>query len=219
MDERLDLLLAEQIAYYRARAAEYDQTGSFINDDAYPALVEALEAFSPRGRVLELACGTGQWTVELARHATVLTGLDASAEMLALNRARLGRDDVDYVEADVFAWNPTERYDVVFFSAWLSHVPPQRFEEFWSLVERCLDAGGRVFAIDELPAVESLESRLAGSVAPVVERRLSTGETYRAVKVFYEPAELERRLSALGWDATVSPAGWRFFYLTGARAS
>lgn len=218
MNEDLDSLLAEQVAYYRARAAEYDETGSFTADDAYPALLAALENFSPRGRVLELACGTGQWTVQLARYATHLTAVDASAEMIGLNRAQVGRGDVEYLEADLFAWSPPQRYDVVFFSAWLSHVPPQRFEHFWSLVDRCLDRGGRVFAIDELPAVESLESRLGGSVAPVVERRLSTGESYRAVKVFYEPAELERKLMALGWRATVRATGWRFFHLTGARA-
>ncbi|MDQ6821305.1 MAG: class I SAM-dependent methyltransferase [Actinomycetota bacterium] len=218
LDEQLDSLLTEQIAYYRARAPEYDATGSFVADDAYPALVAALEAFVPRGRVLELACGTGQWTAQLARHATHLTALDASAEMIALNRTRVGRGDVEYVEADVFAWSPSERYDVVFFSAWLSHVPPQMFERFWSLVARCLGRDGRAFAIDELPAVEQLESRLSGTVAPVVERRLSSGESYRTVKVFYDPVELETRLNGLGWRVTVRPAGWRFFYLTGTPA-
>lgn len=219
MNEELESLLAEQVAYYRARAAEYDETGSFAADDGYRALVDALEAFSPGGRVLELACGTGQWTAQLARHAAHLTALDASPEMIALNRTHVGRDDVEYLEADVFAWHPRERYDVVFFSAWLSHVPPQMFERFWSLVAGCLDQGGRVFAIDELPAVEQLESRLSSSVAPAVERRVSSGESYRAVKVFYDPVELERKLSALGWEVTVLTAGWRFFYLTGARAS
>ncbi len=219
MDKDLDSLLAEQVAYYRARASEYDETGSFTADDAYPALLAALEAFSARGRVLELACGTGQWTAPLARYATHLTAVDASTEMIALNRTQVGRDDVEYVEADLFAWSPPRRYDVVFFSAWLSHVPPQLFARFWSLVDRCLDREGRVFVIDELPAVESLELRLTGSVAPVVERRLSTGQSYRAVKVLYEPCELERKLAALGWRVTVRTASWRFFYLTGGRGA
>jgi hypothetical protein len=46
--------------------------------------------------------------------------------------------------------------------------------------------------IDELPAVAAIEHRLPDEVAPVVERRLSTGERFRAVKVFYEPAVLEQ---------------------------
>ena len=40
-------------------------------------------------------------------------------------------------EADAALDGGTERYDLVFFSFWLTHVPPSRFEWFWALVERC----------------------------------------------------------------------------------
>ncbi len=33
---------------------------------------------------------------------------------------------------------------------WLSHVPPGQFDDFRSLVARCLNPGGRVFLIDSL---------------------------------------------------------------------
>lgn len=211
-DDELNELLKEQIAYYRARAIEYDRTAPLADHDGYPELAAALRRFAPRGRVLELACGTGQWTKELARYATELTAVDASEEMLALNRARVARTDVAYVQADVFAWSPAERYDVVFFSAWLSHVPPQWFDEFWALVATCLTDDGRVFVIDELPAVQSIERAVPGAAAPTVERRLTTGERFRAVKVFYEPRALVAKLAAAGWQAEAHPAGWRFFY-------
>ena len=45
--------------------------------------------FGPAGEVLELACGTGLWTVELARHAASITAVDASPEVLEINRSRL----------------------------------------------------------------------------------------------------------------------------------
>ncbi len=138
--------------------------------------------------------------------------------MLALNRARLARADVIYVAADLFAWSSSKRYDVVFFSAWLSHVPPQRFAEFWELVGSCLNDRGRMFVIDELPAVARLERPLPDAVAPAVERRLTTGERFRAVKVFYEPQMLVDRLATLGWEAQVQPVGWRFYYATAVRA-
>jgi len=84
--------------------------------------------------VLELACGTGLWMVELAHHATSVTAVDASPEVLEINRARLretGRENaVRYVEADLFGWRPDAAYDAVFFGFWLSHVPPERFEAF-----------------------------------------------------------------------------------------
>lgn len=216
--DELEALLAEQVAYYRARAAEYDATSPVPADDASRArLQEALRAFSPRGHVLELACGTGQWTALLATYAGRLTAIDSSPEMLAIASRRVPSPQVRFIEADIFHWQPAQRYDVVFFSAWLSHVPPQRFDRFWALVGDCLHQTGRVFFIDELPAVAAHEHLVPGSVAPAVTRQLDSGARYRAVKVLHAPAELTRRLAALGWEITVQTVGWRFFYATGRR--
>lgn len=217
--DELDLVLAEQVAYYRARAAEYDATSPVPADDASRRkLVHAIEAFAPRGRVLEIACGTGQWTTTLAKHASELTAIDSSPEMLAIASSRIQDDRVRFIQADIFGWLPDGRYDVVFFSAWLSHVPPQRFDRFWALAAECLDQTGRVFFIDELPAVEAHEQVIHKGAAPLVERQLRSGARYRTVKVFYQPDELENRLTALGWKITVHPVGWRFFCANGHRA-
>src|SRR5918992_2179487 len=102
-------LLDEQIVYYRRRAPGFD--ASMLATHAsepfatmWRELVAALDAFRPTGTVLELACGTGQWTGQLARHASRVVAVDASAEMLALNRARVGAAHVHRVEADLFSW-------------------------------------------------------------------------------------------------------------------
>jgi demethylmenaquinone methyltransferase/2-methoxy-6-polyprenyl-1,4-benzoquinol methylase len=213
----VDRLLDEQIAYYRARASEYDETAPSTDSEAYERLRSALREFAPRGHVLELACGTGQWTAELAMQAASVTGVDASPEMLAINQTKVAQPNVRYVLADLFRWSPTERYDVVFFSAWLSHVPPQRFEEFWGLVHRCLSERGRVFFVDELPAVAAIERPVEGAPAPAVERRLTTGARFRAIKVLDDPDVLANRLSALGWQVEVHRVSWRLFFAVAAR--
>ena len=63
-----------------------------------------------------------------------MTAVDASPEVLGINRARLREArreiSVRYVEADLFDWRPDAAYDAVFFEFWLSHVPPERFERF-----------------------------------------------------------------------------------------
>ncbi len=144
MADELQDRLDEQLTYYRARAPEYDawalREGPFDRgrDNAkwfaeIAKLEDALERFNPTGKVLELAGGTGQWTERLVRHADELTVVDASEEVLEFNRQRVG-DGVRHIQADLFSWKPDRRYDVVFFSFWLSHVPPELFQRFWDLV-------------------------------------------------------------------------------------
>ena len=140
-----------------------------------------------------------------------MTAVDAAPEALAICRRRVRAHHVHLVEADLFTWRPRERYDFVFFSGWLSHVPPQRVEAFWALVADCLKPGGRVFVIDELPAVAATERTDDEQPAPAVRRETADGRVFRAVKVFYAPDDLRARLAALGWTATVRTVGWRFF--------
>jgi 2-polyprenyl-3-methyl-5-hydroxy-6-metoxy-1,4-benzoquinol methylase len=177
--------------------------------------------FEPTGDVLELACGTGLWTQQLVRHAGRVTAVDAAAEVIAINRQRLGPDaPVEYVQADLFSWRPSRQYDVVFFSFWLSHVPPERFDAFWDLVRSALKPGGRVFFVDSLYIESSTarDHRLEGDDATAVTRRLNGGETFRIVKVFYRPAELEARLKARGWEIAVEATPNYFLYGLGSPA-
>ncbi len=109
----------------------------------------AVDELAPTGDVLELACGPGTWTAQLLRHARSLTAVDGAPEMLALARERVGSAEVRFIEADLFRWRPERRYDGVFFGFWLSHVPPERFEQFWELVADCLEPGGRVLFVDD----------------------------------------------------------------------
>ena len=222
-----DELLGEQRAFYRARAPEYDEwwqrRGRYDRGESeirewerQVARIDAvLASFDARGRVLELAGGTGWWTLRLARTAHHLTVVDASPETLAISRARVGRSDVDYVVADVFDWQPEDSYDVVFFSFWLSHVPRDRFAEFWSLVRSCLAPGGRAFLIDNrndpTPGPGTGDPYVREYGTDLQLRRLNDGSEYRVVKVMYEPDELEALIRAEGWGAELDATRWFVF--------
>ncbi len=203
-------LIADQIAYYRARAAEYDET-SMPEGDPYAthgyAIRDALRAFDPRGRVLEIAAGTGQWTGILADHATELVVTDASPEMLVLNAAKVGeRAHVQRAVADAFSLPASHDFDVVLFGFFLSHVPPARFAAFWDVIAGALAPGGRVFFTAEAWPGVSAEDWI-DPAACITRRGLLDGSPDRAVKVLWRPAELEARLTELGWDASVHPEG------------
>jgi ubiquinone/menaquinone biosynthesis C-methylase UbiE len=114
-------LLAEQRAYYRALAPDYLSQGLDLPGGG--ELAEALEGFRPAGSVLELACGPGVWTSQLLRHATDVTAVDASAEMLAIAAARITSSRVRFIQADLFAWRPERRYDAVFMGFWILPCP------------------------------------------------------------------------------------------------
>jgi SAM-dependent methyltransferase len=208
MDDRD--LLDEQIEYYRRRAAEYVLTSSPPGDPHAThadRTREAIRALEPRGRVLELACGTGQWTGLLAQFADELLALDASPEMLELNRGAVRSARVRYEAADLFAWEPPHRFDVVFFGFWLSHVPMRRFAPFWELVARCLEPRtGRALFVDEGEHFEWREDWLDRD-AGIVRRTLADGSAHRAVKVLWEPVRLQERLRELGWSAVVDWSG------------
>jgi SAM-dependent methyltransferase len=212
--EELGPLLGEQAAYYRAIAAEYYDHA--LDLPGGEELTEALEAFRPVGSVLELACGPGAWTSQLLRHAADITAVDAFPEMLAIAAARADGQQVRFIQADLFAWEPDLRYDVVFFGFWLSHVPPARFESFWSLVADCLKPQGRVFFVDD--AYRTPDELVEGPSSPVIRRLLNDGTSYRLVKVPHQPANLQEQLRRIGWHITVTPTAGPFYWGAGTRS-
>jgi 2-polyprenyl-3-methyl-5-hydroxy-6-metoxy-1,4-benzoquinol methylase len=211
-------LIQQQITYYRRRAGEYDATAVIKEDpfgDQGRQLEEALDSFGPRGSVLEIAAGTGQWTQRLLDHADSVLAIDSSPEMIELNKAKVGSPKVAFVIADVFKWDDDRRFDVVFFGNWLSHVPPSRFELFWEIVAKHLVPDGRVFFVDE--AQDAWRHEELSETPHVVIRTLEDGSVHRAVKLFWEPSDLEARLRALGWDMRVRSTG-AFLWGEGTRS-
>ena len=164
----LDRLLQEQLAYYRALAADYLDQGLDLSGG--DEVTKALDAFQPTGSVLELACGPGVWTGHLLRYATDVTAVDASPEMLAIAAARFGHERVRFIQADLFTWRPDRRYDVVFIGFWLSHVPAERFASFWSLVADCLGPAGRVFFVDD--AYRTPDELVEGPSSSTIRRQI-----------------------------------------------
>jgi ubiquinone/menaquinone biosynthesis C-methylase UbiE len=222
----VDGLLAEQARYYRERAGEYedwwfrrgrydhghDANSRWFTDAAQGQA--ALELFDPSGDVLELACGTGLWTERLAAHANSVTAVDGSPEMLELCRARVNDPRVDYLQADLFAWEPDRTYDVCFFGFWLSHVPREHFAAFWDKVARTVGPDGRVFFIDSLrnDKASATDHVLPDRDQETMLRRLADGREYRIVKHFHEPQPLQQRLTSLGWSAQVQSTSEFFIY-------
>jgi SAM-dependent methyltransferase len=226
MAEQIDIVLAEQRRYYRARAAEYEnwwyRSGRYEHgpeSDArwfgeVSALEDALDRFDPRGRILELACGTGLWTERLAPRAQRMLALDASPEVIAIAGAKPGCQRVEFAEADIFAWEAQEPFDVVFFSFWFSHVPRELMAGFFAKVRSALAPGGRVFLIDSSrnARASARDHDLAPEGGQLQQRRLDDGREFTIVKHWFTREGLAALLDEHGWDAEVGSTGEFFLY-------
>ncbi len=224
-------VLAEMMAYYRARAKEYDEwfyrhgrydRGPEVNVCWFAEADEvfaALDALKIEGDVLELACGTGIWTERLVRTARSVTAVDASPEMLAINRAKVASDRVSYLQADLFDWRPARTYDAICFAFWLSHVPVERLDAFLNVVAGALRPGGSLFFVDNRrePISTAIDHQLPEAGSQLMTRRLNDGRTFEIVKNFYEPADLAARFVAAGLDVTVRETATYFLYGYGTR--
>ncbi|MFZ5633326.1 MAG: class I SAM-dependent methyltransferase [Bacillota bacterium] len=88
------------------KAESYDQwycteAGRYVDRVEKDAVLAYLE---PRAgmTVLDIGCGTGNYTLELARAGLKVTGVDISPEMLARARAKAGAEGlpVEFIQAD-----------------------------------------------------------------------------------------------------------------------
>jgi ubiquinone/menaquinone biosynthesis C-methylase UbiE len=225
----------EQVAYYRARAAEYDEwwnrRGRY--DRGHEAtrqwfaererITDALARLEIHGDVLELACGTGIWTEQLVERARSVTAVDASPEMLDLNRDRLGlaAARATYILADIFTWRPDRQFDGVLFCFWLSHVPRELIGSFLEMVAGALRPGGRIFFVDSKRERTSTASNhvLPPEGEEVMTRVLNDGSAYRVIKNFWLASELEQRCAAAGLSVGVHETPAYFIYGIGERVS
>jgi trans-aconitate methyltransferase len=105
--------------------AQYQKKHSFVW--RYGADLLDLLAPQPGERILDVGCGTGQLTAEIAGRGAHVIGLDRSAEMLA--DARRNFPHLEFVEADAAHFEFSEPFDAVFSNAalhWVKDAPPRR---------------------------------------------------------------------------------------------
>ena len=213
-----DARVREQVEYYRERAPEYDdwfyQRGRYDEGERRRREWQAetgrafavLRSLGTVEAALELAGGTGLWTEHLLRQASRLTVVDSSPQALELARRRVCDDPrATFEVADLFAYRPARRFDLVSFTFWLSHVPPARLPGFFALLRRSLRPGGVLYAVDQSPTARK---RPRGD--HLQERTLADGRTYEIVKVYYTADEVAGLFAAHGFQAnvTATPTLW-----------
>jgi trans-aconitate methyltransferase len=120
--------------------ALYDAKMAFVSQLGSPLL--GLLAPQPGERILDLGCGTGTLTAELAQLGAETTGIDFSASMI--EQARAKHPGLEFTVADATAYRSTRRFDGVFSNAALHWIKPP--EAAVESVRLALRPGGRFAA-------------------------------------------------------------------------
>ena len=215
----------EMVAYYEARAPEYDdwylRRGQYshgpIHDAAWDAELDAagrwLDGLPIRGEIVELAAGTGWWSPLLASKGDASL-YDAADAPLARARDRLVAHGLRAHLHVRDAWaEPDRLVDVLFTGFWLSHVPADRLPAFLQLARRWLKPGGVYACIDSLDDPQSGTVDRTPTADGVSVRRLADGREFRIPKIHHPPADLEDALRAAGFETAAVTTTGRFFLL------
>jgi trans-aconitate methyltransferase len=121
-------------------AGLYDSKHDFVWK--YGSDVVPLLSPQPGERILDLGCGTGHLTAQIAESGAQVTGVDGSAEMIAA--AREAYPNVKFEIADARNLPFREEFDAVFSNATLHWV--LEAEEALRSIQRALRPGGRFVA-------------------------------------------------------------------------
>lgn len=184
-------------------AAEYDDDHAFVFE--YGEDLLAWLDPQPDERVLDLGCGTGHLTAEIADSGATAVGIDQSAEMVREARERY--PEVNFVQADARQFSTDARFDAVFSNAALHWIPDADQPGVLATVRDALAPGGRFVAelggignVEQLVSATLDELRVRGhdvdhpwyfpSVGEYASRLETHGFEVRRAALFDRPTEL-----------------------------
>jgi trans-aconitate 2-methyltransferase len=147
----------------------YDRTHSYVWQKAAD-LVDLLDP-QPNERILDVGCGTGHLTAEIARRGATVTGIDASPDMIA--RAKYTHPHLEFLVGDVTTFTADHPYDAIFSNATLHWV--KQADAAAQRISQALRKAGRFVAefggkgnVHQI--CQALTSALAAIKAPPFDR-------------------------------------------------
>lgn len=198
-------LIQQMNEYYEKRADVHDTLMSYTSDDKHERLMAPLlrrcECNLIGRDVLEIACGTGNWTQLLAKRAKSVLATDVNEAVLARARTKTyASDRVDFRVADAYKLGTIrKKFDAAFAADWWSHIPKSRITTFLDCLHKRLKPGSPVVFVDMLPNkhLHRMFSHYDDEGNLIHRRDVPDGGQYFVVKNFPTEGELRQILDGV----------------------
>lgn len=145
---------------------------------------------SPGQRILDLGCGTGALTAELAKNGANVLGIDNSAEKIV--KARFSHPELMFAEIDALELPYNEEFDTVFSNSVFHWIP--NVDRLLAEIRRALKPGGKL--VCEFGAASNIATMRQAFAAACARR----GREYRERFYCPTPDEFFDRLKAAGFE-------------------
>ncbi len=206
MDEYSLSLVEEMNCYYEARAPWHDQYMDIHSREQtsqrFKNVIATIEPYLKRKRVLEIACGTGNWTQLIAPIAASVVAIDSSPTSLAMARAKLVTcKNVQLIQDDAYQLiHLSGHIDAVFMADFWSHIPKKLIHPFLNNLRGRLapKAAGIVLDMSRKTHFEKEDSRIDADGNRISLRRLPDGREFQVVKNFPSETDLRDAIMPLG---------------------
>lgn len=213
-------MAADLREYYRNRAPIYEAIYFRPDEQRLHQLEELARALRGwlKGRdVLEIAAGTGWWTVHAASVAKSVTATDLNEETLAIAKMK-PLDKVKFCLADAYRLEEVPgEFDGFLACFWLSHVSRRDLPRFFEGVHRRLKPGSRVFLADNsfVPDFGGRFLEVEGDPDTYRMRTDEQGNEHQILKNYYSEEEFRAMLpGASNLDVHIGPCYWWVRYET-----
>jgi ubiquinone/menaquinone biosynthesis C-methylase UbiE len=199
-------LIKEMNEYYRENVPYHDECMSYTDNLSMEKLlspiIKKIESDITDKDVLEIACGTGNWTQVLSKRARSVMATDINEAYLAEAKKKpYQKDNVIFKVADAYTLDGIEgNFNLAFASDWWSHIPKSKIKDFIETLHSMLLPGSKIIMIDMLrkPELDRMFSHIDNEGNVIQKRTLPNGKEYHVVKNFPTEKELVNCLKGCG---------------------
>jgi len=215
------------LRYYDERASEYEEayvlgtgTASIADPEVFRReallLTQMVERFA-RGRLVDLACGTGYWLPYYVAGCSSVTLIDQAPRMLQECRKKIASldalDRITIVQDDVLEHSFRPRaFDSALVGFLISHLTDEEEHQLFERLKTMLDTDGRFLIFD---SAWSPERARFNRKTERQERRLNDGSRFEIYKRYIDRQDVVEWERKYGVATSIEHFGTAFIAVSG----